>query len=194
MLLDHHLSKTASADRNLMKEVQVILVNEKDEQCGEMGKIRAHEQGLLHRAFSVFIFNSKGEMLLQQRAFNKYHSGGLWSNACCSHPSPGEKIIDTVQRRLKEELGFNTEVEKIFDFIYKAEVDNDFTEHEFDHVFAGVYDGLVVPDKMEVSDFCYKGMKKLKESMDSHPLKYTVWLQIAFPRVEQWWKNRFRKV
>ena len=108
-----------------------------------MEKMEAHKKGLLHRAFSVFIFNGKGEMLLQQRALNKYHSGGLWTNACCSHPMPGEKTEDAADRRLKEELGFETPLEKIFDFVYKAEFDNGLTEYEFDHVFAGEYEGEI---------------------------------------------------
>src|SRR5688572_28822366 len=102
---------------------QVILVDEKDSPVGIAGKMEAHQKGLLHRAFSIFIFNSKGEMLLQQRAINKYHSGGSWTNACCSHPAPGEEMTETIQRRLQEEVGFKTPVKKIFDFIYKAEVD-----------------------------------------------------------------------
>ena len=120
-----------------------------------MEKMEAHQKGLLHRAFSIFIFNSKGEMLLQQRAFRKYHSGGLWTNACCSHPIPGKK-----QRRQQEDVkrrnGFETPLKKIFDFIYKAEFENGLTEYEFDHVFVGEYEGNVHFNKEEVIDFCYK--------------------------------------
>ena len=126
-----------------MENDKVILVNEHDDMVGIMDKMEAHQQGLLHRAFSIFIFNTKGEMLLQQRAFSKYHSGGLWTNACCSHPLPGEKTEDAAQRRLKEEIGFETSLEKIFDFVYKAAFENGLTEHEFDHVFAGEYEGKV---------------------------------------------------
>src|SRR6187200_173231 len=111
-----------------------------------MEKMEAHRKALLHRAFSVFIFNGKGEMLLQQRALNKYHSGGLWTNACCSHPFPGEDTLDAARRRLFEELGFATELKKIFDFTYKSPFDNGLTEHEFDHVFVGLFEGSIVPD------------------------------------------------
>src|SRR6516164_10337979 len=114
---------------------EVILVNEQDEPIGTMGKMEAHKKALLHRAFSVFIFNSKGEMLLQQRARDKYHSGGLWTNACCSHPKPGEEVQLAASRRLNEELGFNTPLTKIFDFIYQSSFENGLTEFEFDHVF-----------------------------------------------------------
>src|SRR4030095_7998604 len=124
-----------------MSSTEVILVDQEDRPSGTAEKMEAHRKGLLHRAFSVFIFNSKGEMLLQQRALSKYHSGGLWTNACCSHPAPGEKTKDGAIRRLNEELGFETPVEKVFDFVYKAEFDNGLTEHEFDHVFAGEYEG-----------------------------------------------------
>ena len=132
---------------------EVILVDEQDQEIGVMEKMEAHRQGLLHRAFSVFIFNEKGEMLLQQRSLDKYHSGGLWTNACCSHPRPGEDIQRAAQRRLHEELGFVTSIEEIFDFIYKSPFDNGLTEHEFDHVFIGVYDDVIEPNQKEVKDF-----------------------------------------
>ncbi|HSU49504.1 MAG TPA: isopentenyl-diphosphate Delta-isomerase, partial [Segetibacter sp.] len=120
---------------------EVILVNELDEQIGKMEKMEAHSKGLLHRAFSVFIFNDQGEMLLQQRAVSKYHSGGLWTNACCSHPRPEEATEDAALRRLQEELGFTVSLAKIFDFRYNASFTNGLTEHEFDHVFVGTYNG-----------------------------------------------------
>src|SRR6186713_1911258 len=119
-----------------MENDKVILVSEHDDMVGIMDKMEAHKQGLLHRAFSVFVFNDKGEMLLQQRALNKYHSGGLWTNACCSHPQPGENTLIAAKRRLLEEMGFNIPLQKIFHFVYKAEVDKGLTEYEFDHVFA----------------------------------------------------------
>src|SRR5690349_15951298 len=124
-----------------METMEVILVDENDKAVGSAEKMKAHVKGMLHRAFSVFIFNTKGEMLLQQRALNKYHSGGLWTNACCSHPSPGEEIAASAVKRLSEELGFQTTIEKAFEFLYKADFDNGLTEHEFDHVFIGHYDG-----------------------------------------------------
>jgi isopentenyl-diphosphate delta-isomerase len=177
-----------------MKRSKVILVNEQDLPVGEMDKQDVHRKGLLHRAFSVFIFNSRGEMLLQQRAPGKYHSGGLWSNACCSHPAPGEDTESAVQRRLKEELGFQTGVEKIFHFIYRAELDNQVTEHELDHVFAGEYDGVVMPDHEEVNDYCFKKMEELKESLQLCPQKYTVWFRLAFPLIEKWWSERYAAI
>ena len=119
--------------------MNVILVDENDAPIGIMEKIEVHQKALLHRAFSVFIFNSKGEMLLQKRANNKYHSPGLWTNACCSHPSPGQDTLEAATKRLQEEMGFTTAIEKVFDFIYKAPFDNGLTEYEFDHVFIGTY-------------------------------------------------------
>jgi len=165
---------------------EVILVDEQDQQLGVMEKMEAHRKGLLHRAFSVFIFNDKGEMLLQQRSMNKYHSGGLWTNACCSHPRPGEDIQRAALRRLHEELGFVTSIEEIFDFIYKSPFDNGLTEHEFDHVFIGVYDDSILPDRKEVSDFCYKSMAEIRSSLKSNPAQFTAWFHIAFPMVEKW--------
>lgn len=169
----------------------VILVDEKDSPVGMAAKMEAHQKGMLHRAFSIFIFNSKGEMLMQQRAINKYHSGGLWTNACCSHPAPGEEITETMQRRLAEEMGFKTPVKKIFDFIYKAEFDNGLTEYEFDHVFAGEYDGPVVFTTNEVMDYCYKDLQEIDQSLKDHPGKYSVWFRLAFPRVMEWWQQHY---
>jgi len=167
----------------------VILVNEADQVVGAMEKMEAHRKGLLHRAFSVFIFNSKGEMLLQQRAHNKYHSPGLWTNACCSHPAPGESTLEAAEQRLLEEMGFITPLQKVFEFTYKAEFDNGLTEFEYDHVFAGTWDGLIAPQKEEVSDYCFKTMEEIQSSLLSHPQKYTAWFHIAFPRIEQWAKE-----
>ena len=172
---------------------QVILVNEEDKELGVMDKLTAHERALLHRAFSVFIFNKKGEMLLQQRAKGKYHSGGLWSNACCSHPRPGESTPDAARRRLQEEVGIDTRLEKIFDFVYKAGLDKGLTENEFDHVFAGEYDGPSVYNTEEVQDLRFMDMKALSESIISEPGKYTVWFQLAFPRVKDWWESRYKQ-
>lgn len=175
-------------------EEKVILVNGDDDMVGVIDKMEAHRQGLLHRAFSIFIFNRKGEMLLQQRALTKYHSAGLWTNACCSHPLPGEKINDAAQRRLMEELGFETDLEKIFDFTYKAEFENGLTEHEFDHVFAGEYEGELSVDPAEVKDFCYKEISEIKKMLETHPQKFTAWFHIAFPRIEEWWASRYQNI
>jgi isopentenyl-diphosphate delta-isomerase len=166
--------------------MQVVLVNEKDEAIGTMEKMEAHKKALLHRAFSIFIFNKKGEMLLQKRADKKYHSAGLWTNACCSHPQPGENIIQSATKRLQEEMGFETPITKAFDFIYKAPFDNGLTEYEFDHVFTGNYDGVVQPNADEVSDYCYKSMQDLKESIGLNSRNYTEWFKIAFPKLESY--------
>jgi isopentenyl-diphosphate delta-isomerase len=169
---------------------EVILVNERDEQVGSMEKMEAHRKGTLHRAFSVFIFNNRNEMLLQQRALTKYHSAGLWTNACCSHPRPGEDTDAAALRRIKEELGFTTPLTKIFDFHYHAPFDNGLTEHEFDHVYVGTYTGKVDPNSAEVKDYCYKNLEELSATMQSHPQKYTAWFRIAYPKVADWLKNK----
>jgi isopentenyl-diphosphate Delta-isomerase len=175
-----------------MELQQVILVNDMDDAFGAMEKMEAHKKGILHRAFSIFIFNSKGEMLLQQRASNKYHSGGLWTNACCSHPQPGEETLPAAMRRLKEEMGFETPIEKIFDFVYKAEFDNGLTEHEFDHVFAGEYEGPIHFNKDEVKDICYKDVQGIRHSLETHPQRYTAWFHLAFPTLDAWWTERYK--
>ena len=164
--------------------MDVILVDEHDEQTGIMEKMEVHKKALLHRAFSVFIFNDKGEMLLHKRAEKKYHSGGLWTNACCSHPRPSEETLAAAQIRLYEEMGFNTELKKAFHFIYKAPFDNGLTEHEFDHVFTGHYNGDINPNAEEVSDYCFKSIEEVKNSIKTHPHKYTAWFKIAFPKME----------
>ncbi len=169
-----------------MQVAEVILVDERDGVLGSMEKIRAHVEGRLHRAFSVFIFNERGEMLLQQRAAEKYHSGGLWTNACCSHPLPGEDTAAAARRRLQEELGFVTPIEKIFDFVYKAEFDNGLTEYEFDHVFTGRYEGEIEFNREEVMAVAWMSIDEIRRSMDAEPERYTAWFRLAFPRVEGW--------
>lgn len=164
--------------------MDIILVDENDVQTGVMEKMEVHQKALLHRAFSVFIFNTKGEMLLQRRAEKKYHSAGLWTNACCSHPKPGEQTLAAAERRLFEELGFSTRLNKAFEFIYIAPFDNGLTEHEFDHVFTGTYDGEVFPSTEEVSDYCFMTLPEIRNSLQSHPQKYTEWFKIAFPKME----------
>lgn len=169
-----------------MNKQNVILVNEQDAAIGEMEKMEAHRKGLMHRAFSVFIFNSKGEMLLQRRALHKYHSGGLWSNACCSHPYPGEYVENAALRRLNEELGFQTPVNKIFEFTYRAAFDNGLTEHEYDHVFTGEYNGKLNINPDEVSDYCFRDIEDIRAAMQSHPEEFTKWFHIVFDRIENW--------
>jgi len=163
--------------------MDVILVDENDVPTGTMEKMEVHKKALLHRAFSVFIFNSKGEMLLQQRAKNKYHSASLWTNACCSHPEPGQDTLAAATKRLQEEMGFTTPLKKAFDFIYKAPFDNGLTEHELDHVFIGTHDSEIIASKEEVNDYCYMSTTEIIASLQSHPQKYTEWFKIAFPKL-----------
>lgn len=176
-----------------MKEV-VVLVNENDQEAGLMEKLEAHQKGLLHRAFSVFIFDSKGRMLLQQRAECKYHGGLLWTNACCSHPLPGENVEAAARRRLWEELGFITTLEKVFAFTYRAEVENNLVEHEYDHVFAGVYEGEMRPDPNEVADTKFLEMAAIRSQLENEPGLFTTWFRMAFPRVENYWRQKYETV
>ncbi|WEK36515.1 MAG: isopentenyl-diphosphate Delta-isomerase [Candidatus Pseudobacter hemicellulosilyticus] len=165
---------------------EVILVNERDEPIGTMEKMEAHRKALLHRAFSVFIFNREGEMLLQQRALDKYHSGGLWTNACCSHPAPGEATSQAAARRLQEELGFTTSLEPVFTFTYRTDFDNGLIEHEYDHVFTGLYNGVIRPNAAEVMAWRYSSLEAISKGLQEQPDTYTSWFHIAFPRVAQW--------
>jgi isopentenyl-diphosphate Delta-isomerase len=164
---------------------EVILVNEADMPVGRMEKIEAHRKALLHRAFSVFIFNSQGEMLLQRRAQGKYHSPGLWTNACCSHPRPDEDTGAAAARRLREELGFATDLTEIFAFTYRSEYDNGLTEYEYDHVFVGRYDGPIHPDPAEVSAYRYRDMDGIRAELQADPARYTTWFHLAFPLVSE---------
>jgi isopentenyl-diphosphate delta-isomerase len=172
---------------------EVILVDNNDVAIGSMDKMLAHEQALLHRAFSVFIFNSKGEMLLQQRAEKKYHSAGLWTNACCSHPSPGEDTAQAAARRLREELGFSVPLKKAFTFTYRTDFENGLTENEFDHVYTGIYDGRVVADIDEVKSYRFVPMVKIEELIVNEPSAFTSWFLIAFPEIKKWWQNNIER-
>lgn len=172
-----------------MPQEEVILVNEQDLPVGVLEKMEAHRKALLHRAFSVFIFNSKGEMLLQQRAANKYHSPGLWTNACCSHPRPGEDTQHAARRRLQEELGFVTNLTEIFSFTYKTVFQNGLTEHEFDHVFAGIYEGTIAANPEEVGNYAYMPMREIQSNLSTRPADYTSWFHIALPMIENWLKT-----
>ena len=163
-----------------MSEDNVILVDENDNQVGLMPKLEAHQKGLLHRAFSVFIFNKDFKLLLQKRALSKYHSGGLWTNTCCSHPREDEDILDAANRRLFEEMGIKTSLRKVYDFIYKAELDNNLIENEFDHVFYGIYDDNPTLNLNEASDFKWIDMHSLNLDIKDNPQDYTVWFKIAF--------------
>jgi len=161
----------------------IILVNDSDVQVGVQDKVSVHQSGLLHRAFSVFIFNSKNELLLQQRADEKYHSPGLWTNTCCSHPVPGEKTIDACQRRLMEEMGLKCELRHIFSFIYKCTFSNGLIEHEFDHVYVGYTDDSPVINKNEAKDWKYISLNNLEREIELQPENFTEWLKICFPRL-----------
>lgn len=167
-----------------MKMEEVILVNEADEEIGRMEKMEVHHKALLHRAFSVFIFNSNGQMLMQQRALCKYHSGGLWTNACCSHPRPGETVESAANRRTLEELGISPALKKAFSFTYRAAFDNGLTEHEFDHVLVGRFDGDLNPNPAEVANTKYMDMETIKNELQNNPSQYTEWFKIAFQLVE----------
>lgn len=163
-----------------MNRDYVILVNENDEPQGVMEKIEAHEKAILHRAFSVFIFNDKNELLLQQRAADKYHSPLLWTNTCCSHQKQNETNIEAGKRRLKEEMGFDCELEEKFSFIYKAPFDNGLTEHELDHVMVGYYNENPQINKEEVEGFKWSSLNDIQLDMLEHPEKYTAWFKKIF--------------
>lgn len=162
----------------------LILVDENDKPVGKMEKLRVHEQGLLHRAFSVFIFNKKGELLLQQRATDKYHSAGLWSNTCCSHPQFGEDTKEAAVKRLEEEMSLQCKLEYKFKFIYKSIFENGLTEHELDHVYFGITDDLPGPDKTEVKSWKYINVEKLEKDIAENPQSYTDWLRICLQEVK----------
>eukprot|EP00218_Dolichomastix_sp_CCMP3274_P004248 CAMPEP_0170156646 /NCGR_PEP_ID=MMETSP0033_2-20121228/63704_1 /TAXON_ID=195969 /ORGANISM="Dolichomastix tenuilepis, Strain CCMP3274" /LENGTH=168 /DNA_ID=CAMNT_0010394011 /DNA_START=55 /DNA_END=558 /DNA_ORIENTATION=+ len=165
-----------------MTKENVILVNENDEQIGLMEKIEAHEKALLHRAFSVFILNDKGELMLQQRALHKYHSPGLWTNTCCSHQREGESNINAGKRRLQEEMGFVTELAEAVSFIYKAPFDNGLTEHEYDHVMVGTYNDEPKINPDEVASWKWMDVQAVKDDIAANPDEYTAWFKIIFDK------------
>jgi isopentenyl-diphosphate delta-isomerase len=164
-------------------EERVILVDTSNRELGTMEKMEAHQKGLLHRAFSIFIFNSKGDMLLHQRAQHKYHCGGLWTNAVCSHPRPGEPIEDALTRKMKQEMGFTAEVHKAFDLKYKAELGNGLTEHEYDEVFFGIHDGPFAPNPDEVQAYKFASISEIKSQLASKPELFTPWFRLIFDRI-----------
>jgi len=165
-----------------MKKEHVILVDAEDHELGTMEKIEAHEKAVLHRAFSVFIFNDSGELMLQQRAAHKYHSPLLWTNTCCSHQRLGESNIEAGKRRLREEMGFEVDLDEKFHFIYKAEFDNGLTEHELDHVMLGYYNGEPAINPQEVVSWKWIDMEVLKKDIIDNPEEYTAWFKIIFDR------------
>lgn len=165
-----------------MMEEHVILVDEQDNQIGLMPKMEAHEKAQLHRAFSVFIFNDKNELMLQQRAASKYHSPLLWTNTCCSHQRNGETSLEAGVRRLQEEMGFICDLEEVFSFIYKAPFDNGLTEHELDHVMVGRYNNSPIINKEEVEAYKWMTLEQVKKDMDKNPDTYTAWFKIIFEK------------
>lgn len=162
---------------------EVILVDRQDREIGLMEKMQAHREAKLHRAFSVFLLNDKGEVLLQQRALDKYHCGGMWTNACCSHPRAGETLQAAVDRRLQEEMGIACETNWVYSFIYKADVGEGLFEHEFDHVFFGRFSGTPQPDEKEVSDWVFIPLEDLEEDVKMNETKYTPWFKIILTEV-----------
>lgn len=168
-----------------MKMEHVILVNNQDKPIGTMEKLEAHKKGLLHRAFSVLVFNSKGELMLQKRAKTKYHSGGLWTNTCCSHPRVDENLIDAGKRRLIEEMGIKAQPEFLYKFIYKAHLDKNLIEHELDHVFTATYDGQPTLNKDEAEDWKFVCMTQLKQDITQNPDQYTEWFKLIVKSYNQ---------
>ena len=168
----------------------VILVDKNDVEIGTEEKMKAHQNGgILHRAFSVFIFNGRGEMLLQQRAEGKYHCGGLWTNTCCSHQRPDESMEDAVHRKLKQEMGFDTKLKEIFKFIYRAQFGNGMTEHELDHVFVGRFDGKVVANPDEAEGFRWANIAEVGRDVAKNPELFTPWFRMVLDKVAEWYKE-----
>tara|TARA_R100000935_G_C2840105_1_gene170463 strand:- start:2288 stop:2812 length:525 start_codon:yes stop_codon:yes gene_type:complete len=165
-----------------IKEEQVILVNQNDEQIGLMAKMEAHEKALLHRAFSVFVFNKNGELMLQQRALHKYHTPGLWTNTCCSHQREGETNIAAGKRRLQEEMGFSTDLKESISFIYKAPFENGLTEHEYDHILIGEFNDKPNINPDEVAAWKWASLEDIKIDMKENPDLYTAWFKIIFDK------------
>jgi isopentenyl-diphosphate delta-isomerase len=166
-----------------MAQEQVILVDANDKVVGYEEKLKAHQQGLLHRAFSVFIFNNKGELLLQRRAMHKYHSAGLWTNTCCSHQRPDEDTVAAARRRLKEEMGMECEVKPLFSFIYRTEFENGLIEHELDHVLIGTCNDNPSPDAEEVMEWEWVNTSTLLQKIHTYPEHYTYWFRQLLPKV-----------
>ena len=169
---------------------KVILVDKQDNETGVMEKQEAHIKGVLHRAFSIFVFNSKKELLLQRRAKTKYHSAGLWTNTCCSHPRPNESTKDAANRRLKEEMGMSCNLSKQFDFIYKAILTNGLYEHEFDHVYFGTSNTIPTINLSEVDKYEYKTLEDIKEEIKNNPERYTEWFKICFFQVVKFYNKK----
>lgn len=169
----------------MSKEEFVILVDENDRQTGICEKLEAHEKGLLHRAFSIFLFNKDGDLLLQQRALEKYHTGGLWTNTCCSHPRPDENQEDALQRKLFQEMGINCPLTKIFEFTYSADLDRGLTENELDHVYIGEFSDAPNPNPAEVKDWKYVSLNQVKKEIQADGDQFTPWFKMLITKVEE---------
>jgi len=161
---------------------EVLLVDEHDHFIGRMEKIEAHEKGLLHRAFSVFVYNDNGELLMQKRAYSKYHTPGLWTNTCCSHQREGETNVEAGKRRLQEEMGFTTDLEDQFSFIYKAPFSNGLTEHEYDHILTGHFNGIPNPNPNEVAEWKWMKLDEIEKDIEEQPENYTAWFKILLEK------------
>jgi isopentenyl-diphosphate delta-isomerase len=168
---------------------RVILVDTENRQVGTMEKMEVHRKGLLHRAFSIFIFNTKGEMLIHQRADSKYHCGGLWTNAVCSHPRPGEAHEEALRRKMIQEMGFYTEVKKAFDFSYRAILENGLIEHEYDEVFFGIYEGKLEPNPSEVQQYRYMSLNEIRDEVRNRPETFTPWFKLLFERMSEYYSS-----
>jgi isopentenyl-diphosphate delta-isomerase len=166
-----------------MEAEYVVLVDENDKELGTMEKLQAHHEGKLHRAVSVVIFNSQKEMLLQKRASSKYHSAGLWSNACCSHPRPGEKTLEAAKRRLAEEMGIQCDLQEVFNFTYQIQLPGGLSEHEFDHVFAGICNEVPKPNPAEVSDWKFVNVHEIQNQLQKDPQQFTGWFGLIFEHI-----------
>lgn len=166
----------------MLDKIEVVLVDQDDNVIGSMEKLEAHQKGLLHRAFSIFVVNSNNELLIHKRAMGKYHSEGLWTNTCCSHPVPGESIIDAAHRRLKEEMGFDCEMKSAFSFIYDVALENELVEHELDHVVIGRFDGQPILNLEEASEFKWESLEKIIDDIKSQPEEFTYWFKVILEK------------
>ena len=171
----------ASFGTNMVEE-KIVLVDEQDRAVGVEEKIRVHQLGALHRAFSVFVVNAEGQLMMQRRALTKYHSRGLWSNTCCGHPRPDEPLEQAARRRLKEEMGFDSHLTELFAFVYRAELEDGLVENEYDHVLLGCFEGIPEPDPAEIVEWKWVNLTTLSVDIEEHPESYTYWFRISFDR------------
>lgn len=169
----------------MSEKEMILLVDENDNEVGYGEKHEVHKKGIFHRAFSIFIFNSQKQLLMQKRESNKYHSPGLWTNTCCSHQRQNELLSEAIHRRLKEEMGFDCQLKEVFTFSYRVEFKPGLIENEFDHVFVGYYEGEITPEPSEVEDYKWMSLEEIKKDMEQNPDKYTYWFKICFPKVEE---------